>query len=75
MHAARLGLTAWWQGWGWVARLTWGLQVAFLLQIPLELVGVEGARGRTQAQTVQLLLNKTNCSSILSGAALFAGSR
>lgn len=49
--------------------------VALLLQIPLELVGIGGARGRTQTQTVQLLLNKTNCSSVLSGAALFAEGR
>lgn len=28
MHTVQLGLTAWGQGWGWAARLTWGIHVS-----------------------------------------------
>lgn len=79
MHTVRLGLTAWWQGWGWVARLTWGMHVSNTCSPftanPLGAGGSWRGKGEdTDIQTVQLLLNKTS-SSVLSGSALFAEGR
>lgn len=47
MHAARLGLTAWWQGWGWVPRLTRGMHVSTCSPFTANPLGAGGSwRGK-----------------------------